>query len=389
MSIHAQLAPETLRLIQAQQRNSTVSSIIISVLTLFLIGIILLWILLPAIENYTPEVAIYQADSQPRDEPVKPKIPRVVQPNQSSPSPTEAKAIAVNMASDFSIPTPDNIDLNFATGFGDDDGFGDDWGNGVGTGIAGGYGSPTKLEGTISGHLYDFKQNSSGEPVVGYNTKVRSHFTDPINKLHRSKFSHSSLRNFYQAEQQLNIRYIAIPFSNASDGPRFFGAEKEVRPSGWIANYQGKVTAPKSGTFRLVGAGDDYLSVTINNKFRLVAAWSDIQESVAVRGANTRNAPHHQSALGTAPLTYGTWFNVKEGQTLDLNITLGERPGGKVGFMLMIEEKGADYQKTPDGRNILPPFTVGALSPEDHQALNEFPNWEWETHNIPVFKAVN
>lgn len=39
-----------------------------------------------------------------------------------------------------------------------------------------------------------------------------------------------------------------------------------MKPSRWIAIYRGKVRAPKSGTFRFVGAGDDVIAVRFNNQ---------------------------------------------------------------------------------------------------------------------------
>ena len=54
MSLHAQLSPEAEARLRAQQRNSTITSIIISILSVVLIGILLLWILLPTVETFTP-----------------------------------------------------------------------------------------------------------------------------------------------------------------------------------------------------------------------------------------------------------------------------------------------------------------------------------------------
>ncbi|NWK56346.1 hypothetical protein HW115_12050 [Verrucomicrobiaceae bacterium N1E253] len=387
MSLHARLSPEVLRRLESQQRNSTIASILISILSLLLVGIILLWVLLPPIENFTPEIVSYHANSEEPDPVQKREMTRNVERKPSSPSSSIAKVIAAKVEAVTAIPIPDNVNFIPSLDFGDGDDFGEGWGDGFGSGSGGGFGSASKIDGSISGYLYDFKQDRHGKAVSGYNIQTRSHFTDPINRLHRSRFSQPSLAKFYKADQNLYLRYVAIPFSNASDGPRFFQAEEEVKPSGWIAHYNGRVTAPKSGTFRFVGAGDDYLSVHVDRKFRLVAAWSDIQGSVTVRGANASDAPVHRSAIGAAPLTYGSWFTVRKGQELDIGITLGERPGGKVGFMLMLEEKGAHYRETAEGRKILPPFTMGPLSPEDLDNLEKFPGWEWEFVDVPVFKA--
>lgn len=388
MSIHAQLTSEALSKLQSQQRNSTISSIVISLLVILLMGIILLWILLPPIDNSTAKIVAYTSAELSKDAPQQQKqLKRSFNKTPVAPSSAMAKAIAADIPSNIAIPTPDALDPMPSLEFGSADDFNDGWGGEMGSDGGGGFGALTKISGSIPGHLYDFKQTVEGKPVEGYDTQNRSHFTGPINKLHRARYSLTALRKLYKAKQNLHVRYIAIPFSDASEGPRFFKAEKEIKPSGWIASYSGQITAPKTGTFRFVGAGDDYLSVMINRKFRLVSAWSDINSKVSVSGANARKHPNHQSALGTAPLAYGSWFSANKGDSLNITINLGERPGGKVGFMLMIEEKGAEYRKTTTGRNILPPFTMGILSPEDILNLGKFTGWEWETENIPVFHA--
>lgn len=209
-----------------------------------------------------------------------------------------------------------------------------------------------------------------------------------MNRLQRSKFSPSTLGKYYRAPQDLYLRYVAIPYSKASEGPKFFNAEKEVKPTGWIAHYRGRVTAPKDGTFRFVGAADDYLSVMVNRRFQLVAAWPGIYEEVLVRTANDRRPPVRKSPFGKTPLNYGDWFKVSKGEELDVAITLGERPGGWVGFLLMIEEKGAEYRKAKDGGPLLPPFVMGKLTEKDKQTLRGFKGWTFELENVPEFQAV-
>ena len=67
MSLHAQLSPEAQARLQAQQRNSTITSIIISILSILLVGIILLYWFLPVIENVTPDIVSYQAGADEKD----------------------------------------------------------------------------------------------------------------------------------------------------------------------------------------------------------------------------------------------------------------------------------------------------------------------------------
>ena len=60
MSLHAQLSPEALKRLNAQRRNSTISSIVISILTIVLIALSLGLYLLPQITKDVPVAVIYE-----------------------------------------------------------------------------------------------------------------------------------------------------------------------------------------------------------------------------------------------------------------------------------------------------------------------------------------
>jgi hypothetical protein len=112
--------------------------------------------------------------------------------------------------------------------------------------------------------------------------------------------------------------------------------------------------------------------------------------AVTIKGKGS--GPNVLTPFHKVNLAYGTWFNVREGEVLDIDIAISEAPGGDMYFMLMLEEQGASYRKGKDAagkpRDILPPFAMGNLTPEDKQTLKKFPKWEWETENVPVFMAI-
>ena len=45
-----------------------------------------------------------------------------------------------------------------------------------------------------------------------------------------------------------------------------------------------------------------------------------------------------------------------------MNLMVGERPGGMVGGLLLIQEEGVEYERNPDGTLILPIFATRPLS---------------------------
>ena len=393
MSIHVQLSPEALARLKAQQRNSTITSIIISILVVLLICITLLLLLLPGIEKFEAEITTFpEYVEEDTTDPVE-EITRTVTRPPSSTAPTPSRVIASNIESAVAIPTTTDI-VEASVDFGSsDDAFDEGWANFGGESVeTSTFGSVTKVSGTIEGYLYDFKQTSRGKEIEDYSThKDSSDFADRVKRLQNRRYNESSLGRHYKAKTPLYLQYLAIPTSSAQDGPRFFQAEGEVEPSGWIAHYRGTIVAPKDGTFRFVGLGDDYLSVMLDDEFKLIASWAAfLQDDVKVKGANAdeEHAPEaSRSPIGRHPLYYGSWFTVRKGQELNIGLTAGERPGGKAGFILMIQEQGVEYRKHRQ-YTILPPFTMGPLSGADTAKLNElFPNWPMETENVPVFKA--
>jgi hypothetical protein len=65
----------------------------------------------------------------------------------------------------------------------------------------------------------------------------------------------------------------------------------------------------------------------------------------------------------------GDWFKLPAGEPVDLTVTIGEIPGGEFASYLFIEEKGVQYETTPEGRPILPVFKLKDLSQADRQTI--------------------
>ncbi|MFK7910678.1 MAG: prenyltransferase/squalene oxidase repeat-containing protein [Akkermansiaceae bacterium] len=140
MSLHAQLSPEAQARLRAQQRNSTITSLIISILSILLVGIILLYWFLPVIENVTPDIVSYQAGAEEENKVQKREMTRAVERKPSAPSSSMAKVIAANTTSPTAVPVPEVDVPDPSTDFGNGDDFGDGWGSGEGEG-GGGFGN--------------------------------------------------------------------------------------------------------------------------------------------------------------------------------------------------------------------------------------------------------
>ena len=138
MSLHADLSPEAIARLAAQKRKSTISSIVIALLVVVLIGLLLGFILLPALEKENPVIVTYESNYRPEDELQEKKVQTTVQRKPSAPSASMAKVITANTVADVSIPVPD-VDVPVPSmDFGDGDDFGSGWGDGSGFGGGGG-----------------------------------------------------------------------------------------------------------------------------------------------------------------------------------------------------------------------------------------------------------
>lgn len=138
MSIHAQLKPEALDRLQKQRRNSTISSVVISILTVVVIALILGVYLLPNILKEAPVIVTYASSLEEPQEVQEKKVTTKVMRKPSSPSSSMAKVIAANTQSAVSVPVPEQITSAPSLDFGDGDDFGSGWGDGNGTSGGGG-----------------------------------------------------------------------------------------------------------------------------------------------------------------------------------------------------------------------------------------------------------
>ena len=108
MSLHAQLSPEAIRALKAQNRNSRATSIVIAAATITLAGLILALLGLDSFELRTkpPE---YSFHTTVKDPPVKPETTTSFR-STSNPAPAAPNRFLVaRMPSDLSLPQPDFV----------------------------------------------------------------------------------------------------------------------------------------------------------------------------------------------------------------------------------------------------------------------------------------
>ena len=138
MSIHAHLSEEAQARLNAQRRNSTISSIIIAILVIVLISLVLGIFLLPNIIKETPTIVTYAASLNEETEQQSKKVNTQIQRKPSAPSNSMTKVIASNSVSPTAIPVPEIDVVTPSADFGDGEDFGGGWGDGSVSGTGGG-----------------------------------------------------------------------------------------------------------------------------------------------------------------------------------------------------------------------------------------------------------
>ncbi len=126
MSIHAHLSLEAQERLNAQQRNSTISSAIIAILTIVVIAMVLSVFLLPSILKETV-IITYAPPPRPVDLPIKPNPvanPLHRNPTPPAPSATQTKVIVAHTLSTISIPAPEVPVMAPSADFGDGEYYG-------------------------------------------------------------------------------------------------------------------------------------------------------------------------------------------------------------------------------------------------------------------------
>ena len=89
------------------------------------------------------------------------------------------------------------------------------------------------------------------------------------------------------------------------------------------------------------------------------------------------DAGRRPAALNEA--RYGDWIELKAGQPVDIDILVGERPGGVFYGVLLYQKRGETYGVDHEGRPILPLFQVAAQPMAENSFLTNRPPWKsWE-----------
>ncbi len=221
--------------------------------------------------------------------------------------------------------------------------------------------SPNSLEGIF----YDFKQDRGGDAQ-------RVDYVETVQDFVDRSWNTNAWRSFFQAEQRLYASSFLIPMISATEAPKAYNVADQVQPAAWAAHYRGQFMAPRDDRYRFVGCADDLLIVRVNGKVVLdgsrrdtpVQAWDHTWDMEFADGQN------RQWRAGNTEMAFGDWVSLKKGEVNEIEILVGERPGGQFGVYLFIQDRSDARNLQMEGnRPRMNAFLLRPLSAEGRRQI--------------------
>lgn len=231
------------------------------------------------------------------------------------------------------------------------------------------FGRAERKGATLIGIFYDLKQTQQREPIPEYARL----YAASIDEFLVAGLDEALLNRFFRAAKPLYTTQLAIPMMSAAGAPKAFGVENVVKPSYWVVHYKGQVAPPADGTYRFVGNFDDLLVVAIDRKVVLEGNRPDTRfPKLAWKEAADKGPRVAANELAR----YGNWITLKANQPVDIDILVGERPGGQFHGVLLYEKQGETYPRDGRGQIILPLFQLAANPMDQNQFTTDRPPWK-------------
>lgn len=229
--------------------------------------------------------------------------------------------------------------------------------------FGGSKGSGNELQGTF----FDLKADPDGTPnsmqqsVEGMDAKAEKKQNDEYVEVVRSFTSSWTVsrleKRYFKAPNSKFATCFMVPYMSASEAPKAYGVEDVVKPKRWVAYYQGKFAAPETGRYRFWGIADDLMLVRVKKDLVIDASLGKQYSDWDSKDPQNRTL----SSGKESGMVIGDWFHMTKGKPTDIEVLIGEMPGGQFYCRLLIEQEGVNYPKGKDGRPILPVFKTADI----------------------------
>ena len=232
------------------------------------------------------------------------------------------------------------------------------------TGIGTSLGATTEFAGDLVGRLYDFKRNSDGKPR-------RADYWADLQRIVERKLTPRAFQDVYCVPKEIYLSHLFVPYADAATGPEAFGVGGLMEPTAWVAHYTGQVQPLHGGRYRFVGDFDDVLIVLVDGVVVLEVTWDHSDNIGGATGWTAKENVNVYKCFTGRPFIFGDWVELTSDKPRRIDVLVGERPGGRIGGVLVVQKEGVAYEKAANGFPVLPIFSVSTLSPQEQQRLAE------------------
>jgi len=159
-------------------------------------------------------------------------------------------------------------------------------------------------------------------------------------------------KRFFKAPKKKFATTFILPRMDANEAPKAYNVDKVVKPKYWAAYYKGMIAAPETGKYRFWGAADDLLIVRVKGDMVL----DGTRKGTIITNWKSDDPRSGKFKVSGEEIKIGEWFRLKKGDAVEMEVLIGERPGGLFNCTLLVEQEGVDYPKGKGGRPVLPIF---------------------------------
>lgn len=295
------------------------------------------------------------------------------------------------------------------------------------------------------GTFYDLKQDRKGNQTdIGkladkksFDRSTQLIACKVIKGFIGSGWNPNRLKNYFRAPKLKYTTTFMMPPMAAEAAPKAFGVADQVEGKFWICHYKGQIAAPETGRYRFCGLSDDILIVRVKGRVVLDGSWPALIGDITSwesRDDNSRKFSMNGNRYGTlsagafldvfdqiegaggydgggafqsavrramvndkpvgymtaaSRMVFGDWMDLQKGQLVDMEVIIGELPGGDFACRLLVEQQGVSYKMvTQDAgpRPVLPTFKTAPINEKLIAEMRLDPNEM--TREGPSFSAL-
>lgn len=237
------------------------------------------------------------------------------------------------------------------------------------------FGGKKSMGNEFAGSFYDLKQTSRGKPAEMNDGKY-----DEVVRRFLSSWNENILERYFKAPESRYTIAFSMPVMAADAAPKAFGVGDVVKPKHWLAHYTGQFAAPETGRYRFCGLGDDILYVRVKRRLVLDASWPTIQGHLS--GWESDDEKSGRAPLNNSRMFIGDWMELTKGVPIDMEVLIGERPGGQFSCALLIEQEGKPYKQVSYAAGVAPAWDNGSYNHRTPYPAGTRPI-------LPIFKLVD